>query len=69
MADAVVNAEKAARWLNLSPESITRLCRSGLLKGAFQPAGYAGKWAIPVNALEAFRPCPEQLRAEITDLP
>jgi hypothetical protein len=69
MADALVNAEKAARWLNLSQESITRLCRSGLLKGAFQPAGYGGKWCVPIDALEAFRPCPEQLRAEITDLP
>jgi hypothetical protein len=69
MADAVVNTEKAARWLNLSPESITRFCRSGLLKGAYQPGGYSARWLIPTDALEAIRPCPEQLRAEITDLP
>ena len=57
----VVNTYKASLWLELSEESVRRLCRDGKLEGAFQPAGYQGKWLIPVEALEAIRACPPSL--------
>ncbi len=59
--NGVVSTHKAALWLGLSEETVRRLCRQGKLKGAFQPAGYQGKWLIPVKALEAMHAQPEWL--------
>lgn len=49
--NGVVSTYKAALWLGLSEETVRRLCRQGKLKGAFQPAGYQGKWLIPITTL------------------
>lgn len=62
----VLNTYKASLWLELSEESVRRLCRTGKLEGAFQPAGYQGKWLIPVEALEAVRARPPSLMHEQT---
>ena len=64
----VVNTYKAALWLGISEESVRRLCRQGKLEGAFQPAGYQGKWLIPGSALEAIRACPEWLMVDLSDV-
>ena len=62
----VVGTAKAALWLELSEETVRRLCRMGKLAGAYQPAGYQGKWLVPTATLEAIRVCPVWL---LTDLP
>lgn len=54
----VVGTAKAALWLELSEETVRRLCRTGKLKGAYQPAGYQGKWLVPVGTLASIRACP-----------
>jgi hypothetical protein len=67
MTDAVGTA-KAAKWLGMDETSITRLCRKKRLKGAWQPAGYHGRWLIPIETLKAKRECPEWLKPELPDL-
>ena len=62
----VIGTAKAALWLELSEETVRRLCRTGKLAGAYQPAGYQGKWLVPVATLSAIRECPVWL---LTDLP
>ncbi len=62
----VVGTAKAALWLDMSEETVRRLCRNGKLSGAYQPAGYGGKWLVPVTTLSAVRACPVWL---LTDLP
>ena len=57
----VVGTAKATKWLGLSEETVRKLCRQGKLPGAFQPAGYQGKWLIPRETLEAIRAQPEGL--------
>jgi hypothetical protein len=64
----VIGAAKAAKWLGLSEETVRKLCREGKLEGAFQPAGYQGKWLIPVEALEAIRACPEWLQIDLSNV-
>ncbi len=64
----IVNTYKTSLWLGVSEESVRRLCREGKLKGAFQPAGYQGKWLIPVETLEAVRACLEWLRVDLDNV-
>jgi hypothetical protein len=64
----VVSTYKASLWLELSEESVRRLCRIGKLEGAYQPAGYQGKWLIPVETLEAVRACPEWLLVDLSEV-
>jgi hypothetical protein len=64
----IINTYKASLWLGISEESVRRLCRSGKLEGAFQPAGYQGKWLIPVEAVEAVRACPEWLLVDLSEV-
>lgn len=59
--NGVVSTYKAALWLGLSEEIVRRLCRQGKLEGAFQPAGYQGKWLIPIRTLEAIYAPSEEL--------
>lgn len=63
----VIGTAKAAKWWGVSEESMRRLCREGKLMGAYQPAGYQGKWLIPVETLELLRPCPEWLVTDLND--
>ncbi len=62
----VIGTAKAALWLELSEETVRRLCRNGKLAGAYQPAGYQGKWLVPVETLASIRECPVWL---LPDLP
>jgi len=62
----LIGTAKAAAWLGLSEETVRKLCRQGKLEGAFQPAGYQGKWLIPTATLEAIRARPGS--TETTDL-
>jgi DeoR/GlpR family transcriptional regulator of sugar metabolism len=59
-----INTSKAARWLGVSERTVRRLCEAQRLKGSYQFSHY-GHWLIPVSALEAFKPCPEDLHTEI----
>lgn len=63
---AVVGTAKAAKWLDMSEETVRRYCREGKLEGAYQPGGYQGMWLVPVATLSAIRECPASL---LTDLP
>lgn len=64
----VVGTAKAALWLEMSEESVRRMCRKGRLKGAYQPAGYQGKWLVPMATLSTIRTCPPWLMTDLTDL-
>lgn len=64
----VIGTAKAALWLDLSEETLRRLCRTGKLPGAYQPAGYQGKWLVPVETLEAIRVCPVWLLPDLTEV-
>ncbi len=55
----VVGTAKAAVWLGLSEETVRKLCRERKLEGAFQPAGYQGKWLVPSATLSAIRARPD----------
>lgn len=61
----IVNVKKAALWLGQSERNIRELCKKEKFKGAYQSAGYSGQWAIPLEALEAICPCPDELRDAI----
>ncbi len=61
----VVGTAKAALWLELSEETVRRLCRTGKLAGVYQPAGYRGMWLVPVATLSAIRECPASLLTEL----
>ena len=54
----VIGTAKASRWLGVSERSVRRLCAQGRLPGAYQPAGYAGKWLVPLKALKRLRATP-----------
>lgn len=47
----------AARW-GISRQRVTVLCREGRIRGAIQPTGPGGGWAIPADARKpaALRP-------------
>ncbi len=66
----VIGTAKAALWLELSEETVRRLCRLGKLSGAYQPAGYKGKWLVPVKALRDIRQTPAcpLLESELDEL-
>lgn len=57
----VIGTAKAAKWLDMSEETVRRYCRDGRLEGAYQPGGYQGKWLVPVATLSAIRECPKSL--------
>ncbi len=62
---AVIGTAKAAKWLELSEETVRRLCRTDKLAGAYQPGGYQGMWLVPVATLSAIRECPASLLTEL----
>jgi hypothetical protein len=64
----VIGTAKAALWLELSEETVRRLCRTGKLSGAYQAAGYRGMWLVPVDTLEAVRACPVWLLPDLTEV-
>lgn len=65
----VVTSDVAERWLGYkSDRNITRMCNQGKLPGAYQPGGDKGTWFIPVEALEAIRPCPPALLSELSEM-
>ncbi len=64
----VIGTAKAAAWLELSEETVRRLCRTEKLAGAYQPAGYQGKWLVPVATLAAIRACPVWLMPDLTEV-
>lgn len=64
-----VGTAKAARWLGLSERTVRDLCQKGKLEGAWQPAGFQGKWLISTECLRAIRPEPADptLVADLAD--
>jgi hypothetical protein len=53
-----LSTAKAARWLGVSERAVRDMCIKGKFKGAYRPAGYNGKWLIPMTTLEAICPMP-----------
>ena len=53
-----MSTKKAAQWLGQPERTIRDWCAAGALPGAWQPAGYQGKWLIPITTLEARLPYP-----------
>lgn len=62
-----VNVHKASLWLGLSERRVTDMCKNGRLPGAYQPAGYLGKWLIPLTTLKAITPTPAQPIPELAE--
>ncbi len=63
-----VNVVTAARWIGFSQRQVREWCKQKIvLEGVKQPSGYAGKYRIPVAALEKLEECPKWLRAELAD--
>ena len=57
-----VSVAFAARWIGLPERTVRHLAATGRLEGAYQPAGYSGKWLIPLEALLRITPRPADHR-------
>jgi len=49
--DGYVSLALVRHLTGLSERSLRRWCRTGIIRDAWQPAGYAGAWYAPVDEL------------------